>query len=83
MLKILKKIPSKISLFETVLITANDELVEYFLNGQISYLEIQQNLFKIINFKEFKKYFYKKPQNIDQITKVIKEARLKTRNLCV
>tara|TARA_Y100000590_G_scaffold463388_1_gene630024 strand:+ start:815 stop:1978 length:1164 start_codon:yes stop_codon:yes gene_type:complete len=83
MLKILKKIPSKISLFETVLVTANDELVEYFLNGQISYLEIQQNLFKIINFKEFKKYFYKKPQNIDQITKVIKEARLKTRNLCV
>ncbi len=82
-LKIIKLIPKNISLFETVIITANDELVSYFLKGKISYLDIQKYLFKIINFRQFKKYCYKKPQNINQITRVIKEARLKTQDLCV
>ena len=82
-LKIIKLIPKNISLFETVIITANDELVSYFLKGKINYLDIQKYLFKIINFSQFKKYCYKKPQNINQITRVIKEARLKTQNLCV
>ena len=82
-LKIIKLIPKNISLFETVIITANDELVSYFLKGKINYLDIQKYLFKIINFRQFKKYCYKKPQNINQITRVIKEARLKTKDLCV
>ena len=82
-LKIIKLIPKNISLFETVIITVNDELVNYFLKGKINYLDIQKYLFKIINFRQFKKYCYKKPQNINQITRVIKEARLKTQNLCV
>ena len=82
-LKIIKLIPKNISLFETVIITVNDELVSYFLKGKISYLDIQKYLFKIINFRQFKKYCYKKPQNINQITRVIKEARLKTQDLCV
>ena len=82
-LKIIKLIPKNISLFETVIIAVNDELVSYFLKGKINFLDIQKYLFKIINFRQFKKYCYKKPQNINQITKVIKEARLKTQNLCV
>ena len=82
-LKIIKLIPKNISLFETVIITANDELVSYFLKGKISYLDIQKYLFKIINFRQFKKYCHKKPQNINQIARVIREARLKTQDLCV
>ena len=82
-LKIIKLIPKNISLFETVIIAVNDELVSYFLKGKINFLDIQKYLFKIINFRQFKKYCYKKPQNINQITRVIKEARLKTQNLCV
>ena len=39
-LAILNKIPKKISLFETVLISANDEIVNQFLRGKIPYLKI-------------------------------------------
>ena len=82
-LKIIKLIPKNISLFETVVVTVNDELVNHFLNDKISFLDMQKYLLKIIKFYQFKKYSYKKPQNINQITKVIEEARLKTKNVCV
>ena len=82
-LKIIKIIPKNISLFETVVITVNDELVNFFLDGKITFLEIQKYLLKIIKLNQFKKYCYKKPQNINQITKVMEEARLKTKDLCV
>ena len=82
-LKIIKLIPKNISLFETVIIAVNHELVSYFLKGKISFLDMQKYLLKIINFYQFKKYCYKKPQNINQITKVMEEARLKTKNVCV
>ena len=82
-LKIIKLIPKNISLFETVIIAVNDELVNYFLKGKISFLDMQKYLLKIIKFSQFKKYCYKKPQNINQITKVMEEARLKTKNVCV
>ena len=82
-LKIIKLVPKNISLFETVIIAVNDELVNYFLKGKISFLDMQKYLLKIIKFSQFKKYCYKKPQNINQITKVMEEARLKTKNVCV
>ncbi len=68
-LKILKLIPSKDSLFETVLITVNDELVDLFLNRKIEYKMISALLLKIINFKNLKKYCKVKPISIEQIYK--------------
>ena len=47
-LKILSKIPNSISLYETVLVSANDEIVEQFLNGKIKYLEINKILSDIL-----------------------------------
>ncbi len=82
-LKIINLIPKNISLFETVIIAVNDELVNYFLKNKISFLDMQKYLLKILKFNQFKKYSYKKPQNINQITKVMEEARLKTKNVCV
>ena len=82
-LKIINLIPKNISLFETVIIAVNDELVNYFLKKKISFLDMQKYLLKILKFNQFKKYCYKKPQNINQITKVMEEARLKTKNVCV
>ena len=82
-LKIINLIPKNISLFETVIIAVNDELVNYFLKKKISFLDMQKYLLKILKFNQFKKYSYKKPQNINQITKVMEEARLKTKNVCV
>ena len=82
-LKILKKITNKISLFETVVISANDELVKYFLDGKIKFNEINKYLNKIINLNEFRYYKSKKPRDIEQIYSIIEEVRLKTRYLCI
>ena len=83
LLRILNKIPENISLFETILISANDELVDNFLNGNIKFNQIHKILFKIINLHEFKNFKYKKPKNLDQIIKLNKYVRLKTLNLCI
>ncbi len=83
LLKMLNRIPENISLFETILISANDELVENFLNGNIKFNQIHKILFKIVNLKEFKKFKYKKPKNFEQIIKLNKYVRLKTLNQCI
>ena len=80
---LLNKVPENISLFETILISANDELVDNFLNGNIKFNEIHKILFKIVNLKEFKKFKYKKPKNLEQIIELNKYVRLKTLNLCI
>ena len=69
-LKILKLIPKKDSLFETCLITVNDELVDLFLNKKIEYKMISFLLLKIINFKSIKKYCKVTPKSVEQIYKV-------------
>ena len=82
-INILKKIPKKHSLFETVLISANDELVSLFLNNKIKYLDIYKNLNKIINDKNIKKKYSKLPLTMNSILKLNKLVRLKTRSLSV
>ena len=69
-LNILKLVPNNDSLFETVLISVNDELVKMFLNNQIEYEKLILYLTKIINFKIFKKYYKVKPKSIKQILNV-------------
>jgi len=81
--KILKKIPNKNTLFETVIISANDELVNLFLKKKITYYELHKKLLSIINFKEFKAYKNKKPRNIAQINQLNNLVRLKIRELCI
>ncbi len=68
-LKILKLVPNQDSLFETILISTNDELVKMFLNREIKFSELINYLTKIINFKIFKKYCKMKPSSINQILK--------------
>ena len=46
--KILKLLPNKNSLYETVIVSANDFLVELFLNKKIKFTDIQKKLFNII-----------------------------------
>ena len=81
LLKLFKNI--KNSLYETVLISANDELVSLFLKNKISFLDITKKLIMIMNLKEFKKMTRLKPQNFEEISKLNKYVRLKTRSLCV
>ena len=82
-MKLIKKLPNKDSLFETVLVSANDTLVENFLNNKINFLDISRILLKLLKYKEFQKYKLISPSNIDQIISLNKYVRLKTNNLCV
>ncbi len=82
-INLLKLITNKISLYETVLISANDELVKMFLDNKIRFNEISMYLSKIINLKEFSKYRKKTPKNINEIDKLNRYVRLKTKTLCI
>ncbi len=74
-MKILNRIPPNNTLFETILITLNDELVKLFLNDKIKFSDISQYLLKIIKIKEFKKYIYKRPKNIKEILKTMNYSK--------
>ena len=58
-------------MFETVLITMNDSLVEKYLNNQINYVSIQSNIINLIKNPYFKKFYKLKPKNIYDIKKMI------------
>ena len=70
--KILKILPKKSSLFENVLVSTNDKLVDLFLNKKIKFTDIQKFLFKIINYDEFKKLKSKMPKNVQEINNLNK-----------
>ena len=77
LVKILNQLPNKSSLFETVIVAANDKLVEYYLNRQIKFDEIQIKLLKFINNKEFRKFKRIKPKKIENIINLSEYVRLK------
>ena len=82
-MRLIEELPNRDSLFETILVSANDTLVENFLNKKITFLDISKKLLKLLKHEEFKKYKYITPLNIDQIISLNKHVRLKTNNLCV
>ena len=82
-IKLLKKISKENTLYDTVITIANDELVKLFLQHKISLRQVVTNLVKIINLKEYKKYFSKKPTSLNEIHKVRKLVRLKTNGISV
>ena len=82
-IKILKKIPKNISLYETVLVSANDQLVELFLKNKINFQKITTNLNKILEMKNFYKYKKRSPKNYNEIIKLSNYVRLKTKLLCI
>ena len=82
-LKLINSIGNKTSLYETILISANDCLVDLFIKKKIKFTDIINNLIKILNIKEFKAYKYKKPSNGQQILNLSEHVRLKTIKLCI
>ena len=77
LVKILKIMPNNYSLFETVIVSANDTLVSLFLNNKIKFTDIAKKLNKIISLKEFNKYKKLRPKNIQDIINLDKLVRLK------
>ncbi len=77
MLKILKMLPNNISLYETVLVTVNDTLVNLFLENKIKYIDISRKLFQILKMQEFLKFKKINPKKVDDILDLNKYVRLK------
>ena len=73
----------KDSLFETIIVSANDKLVNLFLNGKIRFTDISNILLKISNMIEFKKFKSKKPKNIDEINNLSNYVSLKIDTMSV
>ena len=80
---IVKKVNDKISLYDTAIVSANDELVNLFINKKIKFNDIQLYLLKILNYKEILKLRSKLPKNYNQIKTYSEYVRLKTRSLCI
>ena len=77
---ILKKIPESSSLFETLIVSANDQLVDLFLDNRIQFVDIYKKLSKLISLNEFSKYKKIKPKKIDDIAQLDNFVRLKIKS---
>ena len=82
-ISIIKKLKDTDSLFETVIVVANDCLVNLFIQKKIKFIDISNNLLKILNKKEFIKYKLIKPKNIDEINKLSNYVSLKINSMSV
>ena len=82
-INILNKISDRNSLFETVIVACNDELVDLFLKKKISFIQLQKYLIKLLNNGLFSKYKLKKVKNIADIVALDRYVRLKVRELCI
>ncbi len=82
-IKILKKLNNAHSLYETAIVSANDELVNLFINKKIKFNDISKNIIKILNLKEILAFKRKLPLNYNIIKKHSEFVRLKTRELCI
>ncbi|MDC0585450.1 1-deoxy-D-xylulose-5-phosphate reductoisomerase [Candidatus Pelagibacter sp.] len=77
MVKIMNFLPNRHSLFETVIVSANDTLVECFLDKKIKFTDIQIKLFNTIKLKEFSKYKNISPRKVKDIIDLKNYVRLK------
>jgi len=82
-MRFLENIPKKNTLFETVIISANDELVYFFLEGKIKFVDIVKKLIYITKLKEFNKYKSISPKNFNEIKSLSNYVRLKVQSLCI
>ncbi len=76
-IKILDILPKNMSLFETVLVSANDELVRMYLNKKIEYRDIVKKLILLLKSKEFSKYKKILPSDVSDVSNLDRYVRLK------
>jgi 1-deoxy-D-xylulose-5-phosphate reductoisomerase len=71
------------SLFETVIVSANDKLVKLFLDNKIKFIDISNILLKICSNTDFNKFRSIKPKNIDEISNLADYVSLKIDTMSV
>ena len=79
--KILNTLSHKSSLYETLIVSTNDKLVNLFLNNQINFLDIQKYLLIILKDKKFKNLKKIKPKTVGEIINLDKYLHTKIRKL--
>jgi 1-deoxy-D-xylulose-5-phosphate reductoisomerase len=79
--KIIKNLPDKNTLYETIIVTANDELVKMFLKGKINFTDISKILLRLLKEKEFNKYKGIIPKNLNDILNISDYVSLKINSL--
>tara|TARA_B110000027_G_scaffold89833_1_gene95089 strand:- start:136 stop:510 length:375 start_codon:yes stop_codon:yes gene_type:complete len=82
-IKILNNMSEEDSLFETIIVSANDKLVNLFLNNKIKFTDISNILLKICSITEFSKFKSIKPKNIDEINDLADYVSLKIDSMSV
>tara|TARA_B100000787_G_C16195605_1_gene300596 strand:+ start:691 stop:1854 length:1164 start_codon:yes stop_codon:yes gene_type:complete len=80
---IIKLLGENESLFETVIVSANDILVNKFLKNEIKFVEISSMLLRFLNLREFKRFKKIQPKNIDEIEKLANYVSLKINSMSV
>ena len=80
-IKIIKQLKNNESSLETLIVLANDILVDLFLLKKIYFTDIVRLLQKIINMKKFKNYKLKKINNINSIILLNNQIRTTINNM--
>ena len=81
--EIIKKLPDNDSLFETVIVSANDNLVNRFLKKEIKFTDISRILLKVTNLNEFKKFKKIKPKNTEEVSKLANYVSVKINTMSI
>ena len=83
LVNLLKNLPKKNSLFETILVTVNDYFVFKFLEKRINYQMMIKLIFKMLNSNEFVKYKKIQPKNMKDIYKLRDYVSLKLSRMSI
>tara|TARA_B100000902_G_C27293557_1_gene908619 strand:- start:551 stop:1717 length:1167 start_codon:yes stop_codon:yes gene_type:complete len=83
LVNLLKNLPKKNSLFETILVTVNDYFVFKFLEKRIDYKKMIKLIFKILNSNEFVRYKKIQPKNMEDIYKLRDYVSLKLSRMSI
>ena len=67
--------------FESIIVAANDTLVDLFLNKIIQFTDIKKELFNLIKLKEFQKYKKICPLNVNDILELNDYVRFKINSI--
>jgi len=76
-IRIINRLKNKESLLETIIVLANDELVNLFLLKKLNFTDINTSLQKLINMKDIRYLSQKKPGNINTINSLNQLIRKK------
>ena len=80
-IKIIKQLKNNESSLETLIVLANDILVDFFLLKKIYFTDIVKFLQKLINMKKFKNYRLEKINNINSIILLNNQIRTTINNM--